>query len=62
MMRDDDIYDVEGTGLMGPDRGELSEKDAQAMGSQRMVEMFLSSRRKRIASGGSENDGVGSFI
>lgn len=37
--------------------GEMSESDAQALGSRKMVELFLSSRRKRIA-GGSEEGGV----
>jgi hypothetical protein len=53
----DDLYRAEGAGLMGPDMGELSEKDAQAMGSKRMVELFLNSRRRRIA-GGSEESGA----
>lgn len=53
----DDIYGADGAGLMGPDMGELSERDAQAMGSKRMVELFLNSRRKRIA-GGSEDSGA----
>ncbi|KAH6675051.1 hypothetical protein B0J14DRAFT_588810 [Halenospora varia] len=55
---DDDLYGVEGAGLMGPEaNGELSERAAQAIGSQRMVEMFLNSRRRRIA-GGSEDSGA----
>ncbi|KAG9237945.1 hypothetical protein BJ875DRAFT_516353 [Amylocarpus encephaloides] len=57
----EDPYGVDGTGLMGPDigddMGELSERDAQAMGSRKMVELFLSSRRRRIAGGASEEDG-----
>lgn len=55
---DDDLYGTEGAGLLGPSaNGELSEKAAEAIGSQRMVEMFLSSRRRRIA-GGSEDNGA----
>jgi hypothetical protein len=37
-----DEYDIEGTGVMGP------ALNAQAMGSKRMVDVFLSSRRRRI--------------
>ncbi|TVY53154.1 hypothetical protein LCER1_G006250 [Lachnellula cervina] len=55
----DDFYGADGAGLMGPDTGEMSEQDAQAMGSKRMVELFLNSRRKRIAGGSEEN---GAFI
>jgi hypothetical protein len=53
---EDDPYGIEGAGLMGP-RTSLSELDVQAMGSKQMVDLFLSSRRKRIA-GGSEESGV----
>ncbi|RDL41451.1 uncharacterized protein BP5553_01430 [Venustampulla echinocandica] len=53
----DDIYGTDGAGLMGPDVGEQSERAAQVMGSKRMVELFLSSRRKRIT-GGSGDSGV----
>jgi hypothetical protein len=52
----DDIYGTEGAGLMGP-RMSASDLEAQALGSKRMVEMFLSSRRRRIA-GGSEESGA----
>lgn len=51
----DDVYGVEGTGLLG--LGELTERDAQALGSRKMVELFLSSRRRRIE--GSEGDSCG---
>jgi hypothetical protein len=44
----DDIYGTEGTGLMGP-RMSTSDLEAQALGSKKMVELFLSSRRRRIA-------------
>jgi hypothetical protein len=47
----DDVYGADGAGLMGPVMsGGIMELDAQQMGSKRMVELFLSSRRKRIAS------------
>ncbi|TVY23779.1 hypothetical protein LHYA1_G008074 [Lachnellula hyalina] len=55
----DDLYGADGAGLLGPDTGEMSEQDAQAIGSKRMVELFLNSRRKRIAGGSEEN---GAFI
>ncbi|EPE36921.1 hypothetical protein GLAREA_09084 [Glarea lozoyensis ATCC 20868] len=62
---EEDVYSIDGAGLLGPDMcigmglsmGELSESDAQAVGSRKMVELFLSSRRRRI--GGSEEDGSG---
>ncbi|TAQ86219.1 hypothetical protein B7494_g5455 [Chlorociboria aeruginascens] len=47
----DDEYGTDGAGLMGPAVREL---DAQAMGSKRMVDLFLSSRRKRMASGSTD--------
>jgi hypothetical protein len=53
---EDDPYGIEGTGLLGP-RTSYSELDVQAMGSKQMVDLFLSSRRKRIA-GGSEESGI----
>ncbi|TVY75840.1 hypothetical protein LSUE1_G008055 [Lachnellula suecica] len=60
---DDDPYGVEGAGLMGPDMGgELSERDAQAMGSKRMVELFLTSRRRRINGSRGASDESGAFI
>ena len=46
----DDIYDADGAGLMGP-----RVLDAQSVGSKRMVEEFLNSRRKRITGGDEEN-------
>jgi hypothetical protein len=52
----DDVYGTEGAGLMGP-RMSASDLEAQALGSKKMVELFLSSRRKRIA-GGSEESGA----
>lgn len=58
----DDEYHTEGAGLMGPMMysgvGELTEREAQSMGSKKMVDMFLSSRRRRIASA-SDDGGVG---
>ncbi|KAI6710111.1 hypothetical protein JHW43_007378 [Diplocarpon mali] len=48
---EDDPYGVEGTGLLdlGP-RASVTEREAQAVGSKQMVDMFLSSRRKRMIS------------
>lgn len=48
---------VEGTGLVGPTTAGVVGRgvDAQVLGSKRMVDMFLSSRRRRVA--GSEEDG-----
>ncbi len=42
---------------MGP-RTSTEESRVQALGSQRMVEMFLNSRRRRIAGGSEENGGI----
>ena len=53
---EEDIYGIKGTGLLGP-RMSVTESDAQAMGSKQMVDLFLSSRRRRIA-GGSEDSGA----
>ena len=54
----DDIYSSDGTGLMGPVMsGGVQELDAQQMGSKRMVDLFLSSRRKRMASEGESEMG-----
>ncbi|KAI0535310.1 hypothetical protein GGR58DRAFT_448063 [Xylaria digitata] len=39
---DDDPYGIEGTGVLGPSQ--------QTVGSKRMVDIFLSSRRRRMAS------------
>ncbi|KAI0803605.1 hypothetical protein GGR55DRAFT_391327 [Xylaria sp. FL0064] len=39
---DDDPYGIEGTGVLGPSR--------QTVGSRRMVDIFLSSRRRRMTS------------
>jgi hypothetical protein len=59
----DDEYHTEGAGLMGPMMcsgvGELTEREAQSMGSKKMVDMFLSSRRRRIASASDDDGGVG---
>lgn len=49
----EDVYGVQATGILGP--GIL---DSQQLGSKQMVDMFLSSRRKRIAGGGSEDSGT----
>jgi hypothetical protein len=63
----DDIYGSEGAGLMGPSLGKrplagerqsMAELDAQAMGSKRMVDLFLSSRRRRIAGVSEESGGM----
>jgi hypothetical protein len=56
----DDLYGTDGAGLMGPVMsGGMQELDAQQMGSKRMVDLFLSSRRKRMVSvGESEIGGV----
>jgi hypothetical protein len=51
-----DIYGTEDAGLTGP-RMSASDLEAQALGSKKMVELFLSSRRRRIA-GGSEESGA----
>jgi hypothetical protein len=53
----DDMYGTEGTGLLGS-RASTAEAEAQALGSKRMVELFLSSRRRRIAGGSEESEGV----
>jgi len=52
----DDIYGTDGAGLLGP-KMSAADLEAQAVGSKRMVELFLSSRRRRIA-GGSEESGA----
>ena len=56
----DDVYGTDGAGLMGPIMsGGMQELDAQQMGSKRMVDLFLSSRRRRMVSvGESEIGGV----
>lgn len=58
----DDIYESDGAGLLGPVMSgggvRMQELDAQQIGSKRMVDLFLSSRRRRIA-GGSEEGGSG---
>ena len=57
-----DMYYTDGAGLMGPATyagiGECTKREAQSAGSKKMVDMFLSSRRKRIAST-SEDGGAG---
>jgi hypothetical protein len=52
----DGIYGTDGAGLMGPSPGSMK-LDAQQMGSKRMVDMFLNSRRRRIT-GESEESGT----
>ncbi|KAI2619614.1 hypothetical protein GGR54DRAFT_602745 [Hypoxylon sp. NC1633] len=44
---DTDPYGVQGSGVLGPDM----EHNAQSIGSKKMVDLFLSSRRRRMASG-----------
>lgn len=53
MELEDDTYDTDGAGLLGP-----RVSGAQSLGSKRMVEEFLNSRRKRIASGNEGNGPV----
>ncbi|KAF7865270.1 hypothetical protein EAF04_006247 [Stromatinia cepivora] len=61
----DDGYGVEGCGLMGPNGGLGVDQQQLQLGSKQMVDLFLSSRRRRIASvgtlaGGSmSEDGIG---
>ncbi|PVH86262.1 hypothetical protein DL98DRAFT_567695 [Cadophora sp. DSE1049] len=55
---EEDIYGVDGAGLLGP-RVSVTETEAQAMGSKKMVDLFLSSRRKRMVS---ESEQSGVFI
>jgi len=55
---EEDIYGVDGAGLLGP-RVSVTEIEAQAMGSKKMVDLFLSSRRKRMVS---ESEQSGMFI
>ena len=73
---EDDPYEVEGTGLLGPYMSGGSGSDAdgsgdgganvmtvEQIGSKTMVDMFLSSRRRRIASGsGRSEDSDGVFL
>ncbi|KAF7559335.1 hypothetical protein G7046_g4814 [Stylonectria norvegica] len=57
--RDDTEEGLAGPGLIGP------ELDAQAMGSKRMVDMFLSSRRRRIngsGTGGGSGSSPSAFV
>ncbi|KAM3083866.1 hypothetical protein ACMFMF_001226 [Clarireedia jacksonii] len=49
----EDIYGVQETGIL---RSVML--DSQQLGSKQMVDMFLNSRRKRIAGGGSEDSGT----
>ncbi|KAK6956371.1 hypothetical protein Daesc_001648 [Daldinia eschscholtzii] len=49
---DADPYGIQGSGVLGPG----SELSPQSIGSKKIVDLFLSSRRKRMASG--EDDGV----
>ncbi|KAI0013825.1 hypothetical protein F4779DRAFT_294643 [Xylariaceae sp. FL0662B] len=48
---DEDPYSIQGSGILGPEPA----MNPQSVGSKRMVDIFLSSRRKRMAS--SEEDG-----
>jgi len=73
---EDDPYGIDGTGLLGPYMSGGSGSDAdgsgdgganvvtvEQMGSKRMVDMFLSSRRRRIASGSARSeDSDGAFL
>ena len=55
----DDVYGTDGAGLMGPatvTSASSIQLDAQQLGSKRMVDLFLSSRRRRVA--GSEDSGA----
>jgi hypothetical protein len=49
---DDDLYGSDGAGILDPERRRL---DPQALGSKRMVDMFLSSRRRRVAGSDESN-------
>ncbi|KAI0476467.1 hypothetical protein GGR56DRAFT_642844 [Xylariaceae sp. FL0804] len=49
--RDDDPYGIEGAGVLGPGK----DVNGRTTGSQRMVDLFLSSRRRRMTS---SNDGA----
>ncbi|KAI1080212.1 hypothetical protein F5B20DRAFT_589632 [Whalleya microplaca] len=49
---EDDPYGIQGSGVLGPEPG----LNPQSVGSRRMVDIFLSSRRKRMAS--SDDGGV----
>ncbi|KAH6705168.1 hypothetical protein BKA61DRAFT_559427 [Leptodontidium sp. MPI-SDFR-AT-0119] len=55
---EEDVYGVDGAGFLGP-RVSVTEGEAQAMGSKKMVDLFLSSRRKRMVS---ESEQSGVFI
>ncbi|KAK0105306.1 hypothetical protein ONS95_004311 [Cadophora gregata] len=55
---EEDLYGVDGAGLLGL-RASVTETEAQAMGSKQMVDLFLSSRRKRMVS---ESEQSGVFI
>ncbi|KAI1378997.1 hypothetical protein F4677DRAFT_410286 [Hypoxylon crocopeplum] len=46
-MTDADPYGVQGSGVLGPE----TDVSSQSMGSKKMVDLFLSSRRRRMASG-----------
>lgn len=54
----DEIYDTDGAGLMGPNISVMDALDTQQLGSKRMVDLFLSSRRRRIAGGSEESSGI----
>lgn len=46
----EDVYGVEGSGLLGLDGGLAVDMQQLQLGSKQMVDLFLSSRRRRIAS------------
>ncbi|KAG9244031.1 hypothetical protein BJ878DRAFT_508063 [Calycina marina] len=66
--REEDIYGITGSGILGHDcwgvDGGAQVVDVEHMGSKRMVDMFLSSRRRRItsASAGGSEDSEGVFL
>ena len=66
---DEDTYGVEGAGLMGPEGGQYMSGStpgvgggrvvsAEQIGSKAMVDIFLSGRRRRIASGSEDEEMV----
>lgn len=56
-----DPYDVEGSGVLGPETDTGVGATPQSIGGKKMVDIFLSSRRRRMASGGGGDDG-GVFV
>ncbi|KAI6084976.1 hypothetical protein F4821DRAFT_279670 [Hypoxylon rubiginosum] len=51
---DEDPYDTQGSGVLGPG----VEGSPQTFGSKKIVDLFLSSRRRRMASGGEEGSSM----